>query len=106
MVTARCLACRPSSPCERHFRQQVLDYARLNGWKAYFTWTSIHSPAGFPDIVLVRGPKMIIAELKSETGKVTQAQDEWLAAFHQVKRLNIFCWRPEDWPLIVEALRR
>jgi len=101
-----CVSCRPGSPCERHFRQQVLEYARLNGWHAYFTWTSIHSPAGFPDLVLVRGREMVMAELKSAKGKPTPAQEEWLNALQHVEMVNAFYWKPEHWPLIEEALKR
>ena len=101
-----CISCRPGSPCERHFQAQVLNLALLCGWRCYFTWASIHSPAGFPDLVLVRGREMVMAELKSAKGKPTPAQEEWLNALQHVETVNAFCWKPEHWDLIQETLRR
>jgi hypothetical protein len=101
-----CPACRPGSPCERCFRQQVLDYARLNGWLAYFTWTSIHSPAGFPDLILVRDEQMVILELKSEKGKLTESQERWFQALRNVRKVKSTSVRPRDWPLVETLLAR
>ncbi len=58
---------------ERAFRQQVIDLCHYTGWRYYFTWTSMHSPAGFPDLILVRGVELIAAELKSERGRLSPA---------------------------------
>jgi hypothetical protein len=49
---------------------------------------------------------MIVAELKSDKGKLTALQEEWLNALQHVETVNAFCWKPEHWPLIEEALRR
>lgn len=65
---------------EKQFSQQVVDLARLLGWKVYRQWTSIHSPKGFPDLTMVREDRLVFAELKSEQGKLTEAQAEWLEA--------------------------
>lgn len=89
---------------EREFRQQILDLAKLCGWKCYFTWNSIHSPAGFPDLVLVR-KKIIFAEIKSEKGKLSDAQEIWkgyLIGAHG----EYYTWRPSNWNGIVEILKR
>lgn len=63
---------------EKQFEAQVKDLAKVFGWKYYHTWRSIHSPAGFPDCVMVRPPRLIFAELKSEKGKLSPEQQEWL----------------------------
>src|SRR4051812_42693566 len=60
-----------STPRERpesDFRQQLADAAISLNWLVYFTWQSKHSPAGYPDMTLVRAGRLIFAELKSETG--------------------------------------
>ena len=78
---------------ERDFTTQIRDLARLLGWARYHTWLSQHSPAGFPDEILVRPPRIVFAELKTDTGKPTPMQTEWLdqlAACH----LEVFLWRP------------
>ena len=44
---------------EREFQGNVLALARMNGWKVRFDWTRLHSPAGYPDLTLVRGETII-----------------------------------------------
>jgi hypothetical protein len=95
---------------ERDFRQQVVQLAQLRGWLVYWTWTSIHSPAGFPDLVLCRPAqdgrpgRIVFAELKTATGKVTLAQQEWLAALGACTGVEAALWRPADWLLIDATL--
>lgn len=89
---------------EKDFRHQVIDLCKLLGWKHYFTWTSIHSPKGFPDLVLAR-ERIIFAELKTEKGKVTPNQQEWLDALKQANQ-EVYLWRPSDFDKIVEILKQ
>lgn len=92
---------------ERDFRQQVIDLAILLGFKVYFSWTSIHSPAGFPDLVLIspERKRVLFCELKSEKGKTTLAQDEWLKALADCGQ-TVYLWRPGDFDEIVKILRQ
>ena len=90
---------------EKEFLQQVRDLAKLCGWLVYHTHDSRRSPEGFPDLVLVRGDKVIFAELKSEKGRATSAQREWLDALEKVREVEACLWRPSDWDKIVEVLR-
>ena len=39
---------------EKQLESQVKDLAKVFGYIYYHTWRSFHSPAGFPDCVLVR----------------------------------------------------
>jgi len=90
---------------EKEFRQQVIDLAKILGYKTHFTWTSIHSPKGFPDLVLRKPPHLIFAELKRESGKLTPSQEEWqedLKACNQ----EVYVWRPSDFEKIAEILKR
>ena len=94
---------------ETYFRdQQVIPLARMLGWLVYFTWKSFHSPAGFPDLVLVKGKRLIFAELKTDDGKFSPAQLTWLAALEWVARDNqaieVYVWRPSDLEHIKELL--
>ena len=90
---------------ERQFRQQVLDLAQILGWRAYFTWASVHSPAGFPDLVLVRLSRLLMVELKSEKGKLTETQKEWLESLEATGKVEVYVWKPCDWDALVEILR-
>jgi hypothetical protein len=89
---------------EKQFQQQVKDLAKILGWKYYHTWRSFHSPAGFPDCVMVKGCRVIFAELKTEKGKVSEKQQEWITALSGTNN-ETYVWRPSDWDDIVEVLR-
>jgi len=90
---------------ERELTGYVRDVARLFGWRRYHTWLSQHSPAGFPDEVLVRPPRIVFAELKSDKGKLTEEQAAWLYELGRVPGLEVHVWRPEDADVIAEVLR-
>lgn len=89
---------------EKDFRQQVLEAAQLLGWQSYFTWNSLHSPSGFPDLVLCRPPRIIFAELKKENGKVSPSQEEWILALGRCTGVESYLWRPSDIDTILEKL--
>ena len=92
---------------EKGFQAAVIALAQRTGWLTYHTWRSIHSPAGFPDLVLCRPPRLIFAELKSATGKVTASQQQWLAVLGQVAgEVEAYLWRPADFDEIVTLLQR
>jgi len=92
---------------EADLREQIRDLCKLFGWKMYFTWKSYHSPKGFPDLVLANPEqkRIIYAELKSEKGKLTPQQEEWLEALAACGQ-EVYLWRPVDFEGIVEVLRK
>jgi hypothetical protein len=93
---------------EKQFTQQVIQLLTACGFdRVYHTWTSLHSERGFPDILALRtrDKRVLVAELKSENGKITLAQDMWLAAFDLVG-IPAFLWRPSDWDAIVGICQR
>jgi hypothetical protein len=70
--------------------------------------TVIDGDKGFPDLVLARGGRIIIAELKSEKGRTSQQQEQWLDALGvntYPSTVTVTVWRPRDWPDIERALR-
>ena len=91
---------------EREFMQTLKELATLNGWRYYHTYDSRRSDAGMPDIVMVRPPRVIFAELKSQKGRVTPAQGEWLDALADCPGVETHLWRPSDWEEIVTLLGR
>lgn len=105
---------------EAEFQDLVIDYARTVGWLVHHCrparsgrggWhTPIQGDPGFPDLVLVRAGRIVVAELKSETGRISTDQHAWLKALDpdpDVVRCEsaVYLWRPSDWPEIQEALR-
>lgn len=98
---------------EKQFQQAVVDLARYQNWSVYHTFDSRRSDPGFPDLVLVKPPTIIFAELKTEGGKVSRAQDQWLARLARCAGYNpgppemrviAGVWRPQDWVEIEEVL--
>lgn len=88
---------------ERQFQAAILEAAKVLRWRTYHTWSSMHSASGFPDLVLVRRPRVIFAELKSETGQVSEDQQAWIDDL-RASGQRVFVWRPSDWDEIVEEL--
>ena len=89
---------------ERDFQRQVVELAELQGWRVYHTYDSRRSNPGFPDLALVRPPRVIFAELKRERGRVTAAQREWAQALRACLGVEYYLWRPSDWDEIVEVI--
>ena len=79
---------------EADFQAAVIAYAESLGWLCYHPYDSRRSKAGWPDLVMVKGKYIIFAELKSEKGKESEAQIEWLDALEQVKVKSVELWRP------------
>jgi hypothetical protein len=103
---------------EREFQRDVLALAKLHGWlAAHFRpartvrrdgsvryQTPVQADgAGFPDLVLLRDGVLLVAELKTDTGRTTKEQDAWLAAF-RAAGVAASVWRPRDMNLITKAL--
>jgi hypothetical protein len=98
---------------EKDLREQIRSLTKIYGWRMAFTQYSLRSPKGFPDLVLVRPPRLIFAELKSEIGKTTPEQDQWLEDLRTVRHeqrlsdeaIEVYLWRPTDIERIAEILR-
>lgn len=60
---------------------------------------------GFPDLVIWRGPFMILPELKTEDGKLSDAQQIVNASMADVLFARPAIWRPRHSNAIVEILR-
>ncbi len=84
----------------------VIDLAHLTDWHAHHCrpaqvrdgkWvTPIQGDPGFPDLILAKPGRLVVAELKSARGRVTPVQAEWLDAFAGTA-VEVFVWRPADW---------
>jgi VRR-NUC domain len=90
---------------ERDLTGYVRDVARAFGWRRYHTWISKHSAAGFPDEVLVRGGRLIFAELKRDKGKLSVEQEAWLEDLRGVPGVDVYVWRPSQMDEIAQVLR-
>jgi hypothetical protein len=98
---------------EDTFTRDLLDLARLTGWRsAHFrparTAQGWRTPVagdgkGWPDLVLLRGGRIIVAELKQEGKYPGPEQRAWLEAWRSTPA-EVHVWRPSDWPSIVQTL--
>lgn len=106
---------------ERAWMGEVLQLARVFKWAAWHDNATnaprrcprcraeIHLPrnvAGWPDLLLIRGDTLIVAELKADRGRTTPEQEGWLAAFRQVRRVVVAVWRPRDAEAVAKVLGR
>jgi len=83
---------------EKQFQASVAQLARMRRWETYHTYDSRRSNPGFPDLVLVRAPRIIFAELKTLKGKLTASQERWIAALSACpEAVEVYVWRPNDW---------
>lgn len=104
---------RPVDISEAALLSHVLELAHMLGWRAAhfraaMTKHGWRTPVaadgkGFPDLLLVRGKRLIVAELKSRTGRLTAEQQDWLDALADVA--DVYVWRPDDLEQIAEVLR-
>lgn len=102
---------------ERDWQRQVIELAQLHRWRvAHFRpaqtkdgWrTPVEADGkGFPDLVLVRIPgELIFAELKSDTGRLSDDQTIWLDLLRLVRGIDVYVWRPRDFDEVERRLRR
>lgn len=102
---------------EADWQAQVLDVAAFYGWRAHHapragirrngTVRRTHNTQpGAPDLLLVRGIRVVFAELKREgpQGVVSAAQQEWLDALAATS-VEVYVFRPSDLALVEETLR-
>lgn len=90
---------------EAQWLKQVRQLAELLGWTFYHPWLSRFSPRGFPDIVLCRPPRLLFAELKTDTGRLTPDQERWIELLRACRQ-EVYVWRPSDWDEMVAVLHR
>jgi hypothetical protein len=89
---------------ERQFMAEVQKYAKVMGWRWYHTYRSERSEAGFPDLVLIRRPRVVFAEIKAQRTPVTDAQRAWLEELRACGQ-EAYLWRPSDIEKLARILR-
>jgi hypothetical protein len=89
---------------EAQWQQRITDLCDVLGLKWHHETDSRRSKKGFPDLVIV-GLGVIFAELKTERGKVTADQQEWLDRLRDAG-VEHYVWRPSDWDFVLARLTR
>lgn len=88
---------------EKDFQALVVGAAQALGWLAYHVPDSRKSTPGWPDLALVREGAFLVAELKSQTGRVRPEQEVWLELMRSAG-ISAYLWRPSDWSEVVLVL--
>lgn len=97
---------------EKQWQSWVIRQAMLLGFAHYHAPDNKPDPttgkvqmivAGFPDLVMVKGNRLIFAELKREKGKVTEAQKVWLKRL-EATGAECYLWRPSQWQEVLDIL--
>ena len=89
---------------EQAFQETVVQAAEMFGWWHYHVADSRRSRPGFPDLVLIKPPKVIFLEVKREKGRLTVAQADVLAMLEDCSEVQAAVVRPSDWAQVVEWL--
>lgn len=101
---------------EAELQAAVLQAAQLFKWRVHHCkpaqtpdgkWlTRIAGNRGFPDLCLVRPPRVLFVELKSAKGRLSPDQTQWLQDLEK-SGVKVAIWRPGDWTdgTITEELR-
>lgn len=105
---------RPLRMTEREFQSQVLGLAKIFHWRrAHFRaartakgWrTPVEADGkGWPDLTLVKGQRLVFAELKRDGEKPSPEQEAWLEALRRVPGVEVYVWTPKGWPEIERVL--
>jgi hypothetical protein len=88
---------------EADWQLRITDLCDLLDLKWHHETDSRKSKSGFPDLVICGPRGVIFAELKSEQGKVTKAQQEWVDAL-RASGATAYVWRPSGWPMVYYTL--
>jgi hypothetical protein len=91
---------------EAAFQAQLIGAAKWMGWRIFHVHDSRRTQPGFPDLCLVKPPRIIFAELKMEKGKTTKEQEQWLAALKECPGVEAYLFRPSDWSDILMTLSK
>jgi hypothetical protein len=98
---------------EANFQDKIIQLATLAGWMVHAerpAWsakgyrTPIQGNAGWSDLVLCKPPRLIIAELKRESGKVSPDQEDWIISLGGCQGVEVYLWRPSDFDRIKQIL--
>ena len=89
---------------EREWQHQVLQVARMFNWTVYHPWSSQNSQDGFPDLTMVRPPRVLFVELKTASGRLSASQRHWGEMLARCPGVEYAAWRPNDFEDVERVL--
>lgn len=97
-----------ASMTEAQLQAAVIELAELLGYLVFHSGDSRRDTgAGFPDLTMVKPPRLVFAELKRQGRYARPDQRAWLDALDD-SGAEAYVWRPEHWSsgFIERVLRR
>ena len=91
---------------ESSFQDKVIQTAELGGWWVWHDTDSRRNRAGLPDLIMIRPPRVIFAELKKHDGRVRRSQQTVLGLLADCPDVESYLWRPDDFEAIERILAR
>jgi hypothetical protein len=88
---------------EKEWQAQVVSLAKQMSWKIYHPYRSDRSEPGWPDLCLVRD-RFLAIELKTEKGKLSDAQKDWIRALLNAQ-VEVYVCRPRHLEQLAEVLQ-
>jgi hypothetical protein len=92
-----------SRATEADFQRTVIDMAQRLGWLVAHWPNAVMNPI-WPDLTLIKGRRVIFAELKTERGKLGLKQAQRLAELETIGA-EVYVWRPSMFESIEMTLR-
>lgn len=89
---------------EKAWQEQVVELASYYRWRHFHPFDMRRSDAGWPDLVLARAPELIFVELKTDRGRLSAAQVDWIELLRGCGQ-EVHVWRPRDFGAVHERLK-
>lgn len=89
------------------FVKHIVNYAKFRGWRVYVkTGNHEDSNGGFPDLVLVRSPDIVVGKVVMAEKDLSDGAKLWLSDMARTLGGKSVCiWRPTAMPEIVHRLK-
>jgi hypothetical protein len=91
---------------EKEYMQQIIDLARLSGHYCYHTLDSRGSEPGMTDLLILKATleRPLFVEVKTESGKLSPAQEAVKELLEAMPGADYRLWRPSSWPEVERTL--
>lgn len=92
---------------EKQFQDRIIALCQWLHLRVYHVSRSdraIVTDKGFPDLVIAGPMGTIFAELKTDKGKPSADQVEWLSLLSRSND-HVYLWRPSDWERVQTILK-
>lgn len=90
---------------EAQFQRLVEELAQWWAWRTFHDNDSRKNDRGLPDLIMVRPPRLIFAELKVGRGRMRTDQHRWARDLMRCHgNVEYHLWKPGDWFAILQSL--